>query len=222
MARPPEGVTRPLTDMEEVARPVFEGREGVVRPREEATEEGRGMGADSLAWATKTPPFGAQEKYWTLAEHELCETSIHGLTHPLTAPSFFPRPAKPGLSSTPAQTPGFPSIGPKYRNMPSIPKLSMRTTSSGSNVRSFPRALALALGLALDCRLSGRDEVVGIEARGVNPAIVVRVAKIGVLGGAALELIEEDAAITLVEFVIIFEGRGADTRLDCAKDDAPD
>ena len=76
------GVVRPVTEARPVmeARPVTEarplidgvirplacGRDGVARPREDVTEGGRKMGAESFADATKTPHFGGHEKYDTL------------------------------------------------------------------------------------------------------------------------------------------------------------
>lgn len=58
------GVTRPLT--EGVLRPLTGGNEGVIRPREDETEEGRKISAESFVDATNTPHLGAHEKYDTL------------------------------------------------------------------------------------------------------------------------------------------------------------
>lgn len=103
-----EGVTRPLLrdmDAEGVIRPE---KEGVIRPlRDEATDDGlkvrATVGGDNLVKATKTPQLLGHVKY----------------RFPLTDPSFFPFPAKPPLSSTPAHRPGFPSISPIYLRVPS-------------------------------------------------------------------------------------------------------
>lgn len=98
-----------------------------------------------------------------------------------------------------------------------MPKLSMRTASPHSNVRSFPRVTVFVL----DCRLSDR-EVVEVDARGVKPAMVVREVDAGVLGGGILMLAEGGPVVVLIELVIILEGRAVDTRLDCPNDGVPD
>lgn len=103
-----EGVIRPLDrDTDGVILPPrFADTEGVIRPlREDATDDGRfpTVGGDSFVVATNTPHWGGQVKY----------------CFPATDPSFFPLPANPPLSSTPAQRPGFPSISPTNRSVPS-------------------------------------------------------------------------------------------------------
>jgi hypothetical protein len=80
------------------------------------------------------------------------------LPYPLTVPLFFPLPENPPFNSTPAQTPGFPSISPIYLNVPSYPSDSILTLSPISKVRFviFPKTS--------ECRLGGRAEV-GVFAR---------------------------------------------------------
>lgn len=97
--------------------------EGVTRPlRLEATDEGleidtaQDVEGESLEVAMNTPQFGGQVKY----------------RFPPTEPSFFPLPAKPPPSSTPANVPAFPSISPRKRRVPSNPSDSMRTVSPSS------------------------------------------------------------------------------------------
>lgn len=102
---------------------------------------------------------------------------------------------------------------PIKRSVPSIPRLSIRTASPGSNARSFP----LLLPRISDCRLSGRDDVFAeVEARGVNVRPAVR-ALVGVLGRGArggAEDAEDDAAEGVR--VVITVGRELGLRLDCA------
>lgn len=78
-----------------------------------------------------------------------------------TEPLFFPFPENPPLSSTPAQSPGLPSISPRYRRTPSNPRDSIRTLSPTS--KALPVRLML-LGNASDWRLGGRTDV-GVLAR---------------------------------------------------------
>lgn len=211
VTRPPPdiaGVARPLT--EGVARPLTGGNEGVVRPRDDATEEGRKIGAESFAEATKTPHLGAHEKYDTLYMHSAQCSRKDINSYPLTVPSFLPRPASPGASSTPAHTPGFPSIEPIKRSVPSIPRLSMRTASPGSNVRSLP----LLLPCTSDWRLSGRDDVlVEVEARGVYVKAPERALDVGVFGRGARGGAEEvEDAAEGVRAVATLPGRATDLR----------
>jgi len=152
-------VTRPLNILG-VTRPVL--NEGVIRPeieaRVDATDEGREyapgptVGGDSLATATNTPHLGGQSKY-RLLRPQLYKyrngRKQEENTHPSTIPLFFPLPAKPPPSSTPAHCPCFPSISPKKRNVPSKPKLSIRTLSPISYSRCV-------LEKTSDCLLSGR------------------------------------------------------------------
>lgn len=100
-------------------------------------------------------------------------------THPSTLPSFFPFPANPPLSSTPAHWPAFPAISPKYRRVPSNPRLSILTLSPASN--DLPARLELRMKVS-DCLLDGRTE-----------GVLVRVARVG-RAGVAPACEEEDAA----------------------------
>lgn len=75
------------------------------------------------------------------------------LTHPLTEPLFFPLPAKPPPSSTPAKSPTFPSISPRNLRVPSKPRDSIRTLSPMSN--DLPARLELRVNTS-EARLEGR------------------------------------------------------------------
>lgn len=128
--KPADGVTRPFVS------------DGVTLPP--ITDGGRCAGAESFVVAMNTPHFGGQVKY----------------CFPPTEPSFFPFPANPPLSSTPAHSPPLPSISPIKRKVPSNPNDSMRTLSPTSNERVPAR---LELRSTWLCRLSGRayDGVLG-------------------------------------------------------------
>ena len=138
--------------------------------------------------------------------------SMRERPHPFTVPSFFPRPANPGASSTPAQTPGFPSMGPKNRSVPSMPRLSMRTASPWSNVRSLALFLLSRRAWTSDWRLSGREDAADVDARGVYENPPARAPEDGVLGsgtrGGPVDP-DEDAAEG-ERTVAIFGGRPAD------------
>lgn len=127
-----DGVTRPLApdvilpfEIEGVVRPPSEDgglpdEDGVARP---ASPDGGlfvtpAVAVLSFVVVTKTPHCGGQVKY----------------CFPPTLPLFFPFPAKPPASSTPAHSPALPSISPTYRSVPSNPRLSMRTLSPSSKV----------------------------------------------------------------------------------------
>ena len=86
-------------------------------------------------------------------------------THPATLPLFFPFPANPPLSSTPAHIPGFPSISPRYLSTPSNPRDSIRTLSPTS--KGLPLRLTL-LANTSDDLLGGRTAPTFAE--GVRPA----------------------------------------------------
>ena len=136
-----EGVTRPV-EIEGVTLPE---KDGVIRPlllRTEATEAGREMvlvrtaGRESLSTATNTPHFGGQTKYLVLirdVDQDRLIAFFGGTAYPFTLPSFFPLPANPPPSSTPAHSPGLPSIGPMKRRTPSNPKDSILASSPISN-----------------------------------------------------------------------------------------
>lgn len=92
--------------------------------------------------------------------------------HPATEPSFFPRPAYAGESSTPAQSPSLNSASPRNWIVPSTPRDSILTGS--------PRSSAFGIGTGgtvypwrldalktSDCRLAGRDAVDVMLVRGV-------------------------------------------------------
>lgn len=79
-------------------------------------------------------------------------------------PLFFPLPANPPPSSTPAHKPGLPSISPTYFNKPSKPRDSIRTLSPIS------KDLLTLLANTSECRLGGRLgglADVGVFARSV-------------------------------------------------------
>lgn len=120
-----EGVIRPLDrDTDGVILPPrFADTEGVIRPlREDATDDGRfpTVGGDSFVVATNTPHWGGQVKYcFLMSKSEKVQRTHNEEAYPATDPSFFPLPANPPLSSTPAQRPGFPSISPTNRSVPS-------------------------------------------------------------------------------------------------------
>lgn len=103
-----EGVTlpvlipRPLLLDEALSKPDI-----VSLPAVDATDGGLetpAVARDSLETLTNTPHIGAQSKY-------LFPSGV--------LPSFFPLPANPALSSTPAQIPCFGGISPRYRRIPS-------------------------------------------------------------------------------------------------------
>ena len=71
------------------------------------------------------------------------------ITDPPTVPLFFPLPLNPPLSSIPAQSPGFPSISPRYLSVPSKPSDSILTLSPTSNA-------FLGLPTTSEWRLGGR------------------------------------------------------------------
>ena len=94
-------------------------------------------------------------------------------THPLTLPSFLPFPENPPLNSTPAHWPAFPSISPKYRRVPSKPRLSILTLSPTSKGLSARLVLLMKTS---DWRLDERMEgvfvrVTGPGRAGVAPAV---------------------------------------------------
>jgi hypothetical protein len=83
------------------------------------------------------------------------------ITDPPTVPLFFPLPPNPPLSSIPAQSPGFPSISPRYLSVPSKPSDSILTLSPTSNA-------FLGLPTTSEWRLGGRLIIraeVGVLAR---------------------------------------------------------
>jgi len=83
------------------------------------------------------------------------------VTDPPTVPLFFPLPLNPPLSSIPAQSPGFPSISPRYLSVPSKPSDSILTLSPTSNA-------FLGLPTTSEWRLGGRLIIradVGVFAR---------------------------------------------------------
>ena len=69
-------------------------------------------------------------------------------------PLFFPLPPNPPLSSIPAQSPGFPSISPRYLSVPSKPRDSILTLSPTSNAfLGFPTTSEWRLGGRLTVRV---------------------------------------------------------------------
>lgn len=128
--------------------------------RTEAAEDGREImlvrtaGGESLSTATNTPHLGGHVKYLmliTVADQDRLIVLDGGTAYPFTLPSFLPLPLKPPPSSTPAHSPGLPSIDPTKRRTPSNPKDSILTASPTSNC--LPARLTLR-PWTLDCLLA--------------------------------------------------------------------